>query len=71
VNRSRSSSGCEGGVVGDTLQVESCELPQDDRVVDEALSLLVALKLYRRLTTSIPNITSTGVEWRPSLPELG
>src|SRR5215216_3241276 len=32
----------EGGIVGSTLQVEPTELPQDDRIGDEAFGLLVA-----------------------------
>ncbi len=31
----------EGGVVGSTLQVEPTELPQDDRIGDEMLGLLI------------------------------
>ena len=54
----------QGGVVGDALEVDAAELPQDQAIVDEVLGLRVAPAI-QGMTTSIRRTTSTGVEGRP------
>src|SRR5919112_1628606 len=61
----------EGSVVGNLLQIKAAELAQNYGVVDEALGLLVAEVVEPLYYVSILKITSTGVECRPHLPELG